>query len=83
LRVRVGHFGGRPFSAFIRLRTGKGNAGFSGSVKARVDIKKVPFHGTEEEWKRIQREREKDNTALLFIVIIGGIVGVGLLISRQ
>ena len=28
-------------------------------VKARVDIKKVPFHGTEEEWKRIQREREK------------------------
>ena len=47
------------------------------------DIKKVPFHGTEEEWKRIQREREKDNTALLFIVIIGGIVGVGLLISRQ
>ena len=52
-------------------------------VKARVDIKKVPFHGTEEEWKRIQREREKDNTALLFIVIIGGIVGVGLLISRQ
>ena len=52
-------------------------------VKARVDIKKVPFHGTEEEWKRIQRDREKDNTALLFIVIIGGIVGVGLLISRQ
>ena len=52
-------------------------------VKARVNITKVPFHGTEEEWKRIQREREKDNTALLFIVIIGGIVGVGLLISRQ
>ena len=25
----------------------------------------------------------EDNTALLFIVIIGGIVGVGLLISRQ
>ena len=51
--------------------------------KARVEIKKDTFQGTEEEWKRIQREREKDNTALLFIVIIGGIVGVGLLISRQ
>lgn len=52
-------------------------------VKARVDIKKVPFHGTEEEWKRIQREREKEKGIFVLIFIIGGIVGVGLLVSRD
>ena len=48
-----------------------------------IVIKKVPFHGTEEEWKRIQREREKEKGIFVLIFIIGGIVGVGLLVSRD
>ncbi|WP_342990771.1 MULTISPECIES: hypothetical protein [Bacteroides] len=52
-------------------------------VKARVDIKKVPFHGTEEEWKRIQKEREKEKGIFVLIFIIGGITGIGVLISRH
>ena len=52
-------------------------------VRARFDTKKVPFHGTEEEWKKIQREREKDKGIFVLILIIGGIVGVGLLVSKN
>lgn len=52
-------------------------------VRARVDTKKVPFHGTEEEWKKIQREREKDKGIFVLILIIGGMIGGGTILPHS